>query len=858
MKQLLCALCALLWLGATAFAQAPKEPKRIVALYWYGKDFPTNVTVDQGLKSLFQKHPEVEYYAEYLESNRFPGEAQSVLLRDYLRKKYADRKVDAVIALSAISLNFLIKHRAELFPDAPIIFHTYDPPELGPQQLVLPVTGVVTDNVFGKTLDLALRLHPAAKQAMVIVRTSERDTTLETDVRNQLRGFENRVKLTYLTNLPLDALLSEVRRANEQSIIFYVRYSEDQPGRSIDPFESLSLVTQSARVPVYSVSSETMIGRGSVGGYSTDLQACVERMGQMALSVANGQPAREIPVTVVPGVLRFDSRQLKRWSIREDQLPAGSIVLFREPTFWQRYHWHILTVSAIVLLQTSLIAGLLIERTKRWRATRGLAESEERYRNVVQTQTELICRYLPDTTLTFVNDAYCRYFGKSRAELIGSKFIELIPEHARPEALSHLQSLMESPRIKVHEHEVLLPNGTTSWQQWVNHVIINGGGRIKELQGIGRDITQRKIAEQALQTSEQRFAKAFNSNPQPMSLTTLAEGRYIDVNESFLQMSGYRRHEVIGRTSLELGIFETREDRERLVGPLRNNGSVRNLETKFRIKTGEFRTLLSSAERLDLNGQQCVLVASSDITDRKRLEVERLQAENELSQLTARLFHLQDEERRRIARELHDGTAQNLFAISIDIDLMRKQSYAENSELKSLLDESALLCDQSLQEIRTLSYVLHPPLLDQVGLVSALKWYVEGFTKRTGINVNLVALDGVGRMRSEIETALFRIVQESLTNIRRHSRSETASIRLRRKPGEIFLEIQDHGQGMKISDDGGLTGEIHDLGVGIPGMRQRLRQLGGRLDITTSSTGTTVTAVIPLAEGNGNTLSASV
>ncbi|HEU0253850.1 MAG TPA: sensor histidine kinase, partial [Pyrinomonadaceae bacterium] len=263
------------------------------------------------------------------------------------------------------------------------------------------------------------------------------------------------------------------------------------------------------------------------------------------------------------------------------------------------------------------------------------------------------------------------------------------------------------------------------------------------------------------------------------------------------------------------------------------------------------------AERLDLNGQPCVLVASSDITDRKRLEVERLQAENELSQLTARLFHLQDEERRRIARELHDGTAQNLFAISIDIDLMRKQSYAENSELKSLLDESALLCDQSLQEIRTLSYVLHPPLLDQVGLVSALKWYVEGFTKRTGINVNLVALDGVGRMRSEIETALFRIVQESLTNIRRHSRSETASIRLRRKPGEIFLEIQDHGQGMKISDDGGLTGEIHDLGVGIPGMRQRLRQLGGRLDITTSSAGTTVTAVIPLTEGNGSSRSAT-
>jgi PAS domain S-box-containing protein len=333
-----------------------------------------------------------------------------------------------------------------------------------------------------------------------------------------------------------------------------------------------------------------------------------------------------------------------------------------------------------------------------------------------------------------------------------------------------------------------------------------------------------------------------------MSLTTLDAGRYIDVNESFLQMSGYDRQQVIGNTSLELGIFQEPEDRERLIGPLRENGSVRNLELKFRTKGGEFRILLSSAELIQLGGQPCVLVASSDITERKRLEEQHLHAENELSQLTARLFNLQDEERRRIARELHDGTAQNLFAISIDIDLMRKQTSNGDSEINSLLDESATLCEQSLQEIRTLSYLLHPPLLDQVGLVSALKWYVEGFTKRTGIEVNVVALEGVGRMGSEIETALFRIVQESLSNIRRHSGSETANIRLRRDSREITLEIKDQGKGMNVHEHFGPTAGMPELGVGIPGMRQRLRQLGGRLDIITGASGTLVTAVIPLTD----------
>ena len=113
----------------------------------------------------------------------------------------------------------------------------------------------------------------------------------------------------------------------------------------------------------------------------------------------------------------------------------GTVVLLGETTFWELYKWHILGVGALLLLQTSLIAGLLVERARRSKATHGLSESEERYRNVVQTQTELICRYLPDTTITFVNDAYCRYFGKSRAELIGLKFIELIPEHARQDTL---------------------------------------------------------------------------------------------------------------------------------------------------------------------------------------------------------------------------------------------------------------------------------------------------------------------------------------------------------------------------------------------------------------------------------------
>lgn len=169
-----------------------------------------------------------------------------------------------------------------------------------------------------------------------------------------------------------------------------------------------------------------------------------------------------------------------------------------------------------------------------------------------------------------------------------------------------------------------------------------------------------------------------------------------------------------------------------------------------------------------------------------------------------------------------------------------------------MIVECQSLAEQSLQEMRTFSYLLHPPILDQAGLALALQWYVEGFTKRSGIYVDLIVIEDIGRLPLEVETALFRIVQESLTNIRRHSGSETASIRLEKKPGEVLLKIADHGSGMPTNGSPDSIESIADLGVGIPGMRQRLRQLGGRLQIESTDEGTTVIAVVLASEGNNN------
>jgi PAS domain S-box-containing protein len=335
-----------------------------------------------------------------------------------------------------------------------------------------------------------------------------------------------------------------------------------------------------------------------------------------------------------------------------------------------------------------------------------------------------------------------------------------------------------------------------------------------------------------------------------MSLTTLEEGRYLDVNDSFVAMSGYQREEVLQRTSLELNIWPSPADRAAFVNLFTTQGYVKNVETQFRTKDGFFRVLLSSAEMLDIGKKKCILIASSDITDRK-------ESEYWLAELTGRLLRAQDEERRHIARELHDVTAQNIGLILLNLAQVQNAAAALDKRSKERLTESVALGEQSLKEIRTLSYVLHPPLLDQAGLVTALQWYVRGFIERSGVKVTFSEAGNNGhRMPPEVEYALFRVVQECLTNIRRHTTSETAEISLTRTPEQVLLSVRDQAQRRQVEVARNGDG-VESIGVGIPGMRHRLKQLGGDLVVDSYTNGTTVTATVPVkwVDNDSNSIS---
>lgn len=224
---------------------------------------------------------------------------------------------------------------------------------------------------------------------------------------------------------------------------------------------------------------------------------------------------------------------------------------------------------------------------------------------------------------------------------------------------------------------------------------------------------------------------------------------------------------------------------------------------------------------------------------------ERERAESELRQLSVRLMALQDQERRRIARDLHDTTGQTLSAMKMNIALLQEMSKGQ-PQLTELLNDLNALTDAALQEIRTTSYLLHPPLLDESGFVSAARWFVEGFARRSGIQVSCDIPEQLERPPAHCELVLFRVLQESLTNVHRHSGASVASVLLVRDGSQLTLEISDNGSGIPPERLQRLHEAAQHSGVGFAGMRERVRELGGEFKIRSNSSGTTVSVCVPL------------
>ena len=368
-------------------SQDSPETKKVMVLYWETKDFPGNVSFDQGFQAGMRSEPsnQWELFSEYLDTTRFPGERQEELLRDYLREKYAKQKIDAVVATPDRALDFLRRYRTDLFPNSPIVFVAVSRP--APEVLAAGagLTGIIRANTYRKTLDLALNLQPETQEVFVVSGTPELDKRFETVAREELAGYEKRFRISYLTDLPVNELLNRVKELPQHSIILYVwQRSAIESEKTLQTYQVLEKIRQSSSVPIYGMGSRN-VGYGLVGGYVQDSERNGLEAAEIVRRIFNGTRAQDIPVDSASSVPTFDWRELRRWGISENNLPKGSVVLFKEFTVWEQYRLRIVLLAGLLILETVIITALLWERRRRRRAKEAL----DRLNTELETRIEL-------------------------------------------------------------------------------------------------------------------------------------------------------------------------------------------------------------------------------------------------------------------------------------------------------------------------------------------------------------------------------------------------------------------------------------------------------------------------------------
>jgi len=467
------------------------------------------------------------------------------------------------------------------------------------------------------------------------------------------------------------------------------------------------------------------------------------------------------------------------------------------------------------------------------RAFQDMQALKDQHRLVIDTIPGLVWSTLPDGHADFLNQRWLDYTGLSLEEAQGWGWTAALHPEDRAGFVEKLRTAMATGEPWEAEARWRRADGEYRWFHVRSVALRDESGNIVRWYAVSTHIDNRKRAEEQL-----LLTKYSIDHSADYAFWAAPDARLVFVNDAGCNALGYTRDELLKLTVHDINPdFPSAAWEDHWKG-FRASQSL-CLESKLRRKNGQILPVELSVNYLLYNGQEYGFCFARDITQRQ-------QRDEEMQRLTTRVLQLQDEERRRIAKDLHDVTAQDLGAVVVNLALLRRLVTDLKPEAQNIVTESASLAEAVLQQIRTLSYLLHPPLLDQVGLASALHWYVAGFTKRSGIHVDTEISRDIGRPSLDIETALFRIVQESLTNVHRHSGSGSATIRLVRAGERLALYVKDQGSGMIDAATGAIADHVQSLGLGILGMRQRLRQFGGQLEIQTSHHGTAIIATVPL------------
>ena len=469
-----------------------------------------------------------------------------------------------------------------------------------------------------------------------------------------------------------------------------------------------------------------------------------------------------------------------------------------------------------------IVRGLARDVTERIRAEKRQRESEERFSKAFHSSVVAFAIVrLHDGLFVDVNDTWQQITGYSREELRGKSTVQLqmISEEVRAKAVAEIQAagVLRATEVTVRtkrgEYKCLLCSAELITLKKEPHIIWSVS-----------DISAQKKAESALRESEAKFSTAFHSSANAMAISQ--DGTIVEANQAFVEMFGYSREEMTGKTVADLGIV-TEKELDRQLNKLESNrGFVRNEETVVRTRDGSCCDILFSIAPIYLHGVRHLLTTVIDVTERKQAEEDlRLQAER-LRCLSGRLLKIREEERTRMARDLHDQIGQMLTAVKLDIEWVAKHLDGGNAQLQARLHSIRELIREATHSVRDICTELRPGVLDDLGLAAAIEWQARDFARRSGLECAVTTRPGSMALDSERSIAIFRIFQEALTNVARHAQATRVDISLVQRDNRLSLVVQDDGKGIGQNELDTKKGSL-----GILGMRERAQACGAELHI---------------------------
>jgi len=473
------------------------EPRRVLMLHAFNYTFPaTTLIADGARKRLLERLPQpLEIDADFLDLARNTDAEYESRIAMFLRAKYQKRPPDVVITLGSAALPFIVRHRDDFAPNAPVVFTAISPQNYGASRLPPNVTGIITEFNLDKTLALAERLQPEASRLFVIAGSGAVDRLWQSTARKTIEDRQRKFEVTYLFERSHANLVEEVSKIPRDSIVMLLTVFADSEGNAYVPAQVAGSLSAVSPAPLYAP-YDTYIGNGIVGGFVETFESVGVRAADMALQIlAGNDPATIVPQTNPGQTYRVDHRAMARWGLQESKLPPDTVVLFKEPTIWTEHRGAVVAAILIVALQSLIVAALLFQRRRRLRAENLLKESEERMTFAAAAANIGLWQFDRDRNELWATE-HCRsMFGIARdAPLTRNTFLSAVHPDDLQTATQALRSLAtEQPAIS--DVRIVLPGGETRWVRMRARSRSEGGGRSKHLGGIFVDITEQKSAE---------------------------------------------------------------------------------------------------------------------------------------------------------------------------------------------------------------------------------------------------------------------------------------------------------------------------------------------------------------------------